>query len=274
MLRRTCSDSRTTSYPATVAVPAVGRQQRGQHPQRRGLAGAVGPEEADDLALGDVEVDAVDGAHLGLLRPCLGVEGLHQTSRMDHAVPLSMFKLEYCVTLDPPAGRCQPLSPSTDPRTDTNSSTAVAARRASATERARGTSAGRGASASPGRPAPAPRPSARRRRPARRRGPPRAGRATQSRSTSAVDRCSSSTRTTCGGVEPGDGGERASRPAPPGARRARAAGARGGRRPRRGRTARTCSARCAAAAGRAAGRSRATSRTARPAPSRPASVLV
>jgi hypothetical protein len=33
-----------------------------QGPDRRGLAGAVGPEEAEDLALGDVEVDIDDAA--------------------------------------------------------------------------------------------------------------------------------------------------------------------------------------------------------------------
>ena len=49
-----------------VAPPAVGLDQRGQHPQRGGLARAVGPEEAEDLALVDIEVDAVDGADLRL----------------------------------------------------------------------------------------------------------------------------------------------------------------------------------------------------------------
>ena len=43
--------------------PAAGRtQQRGQHPHGGRLAGAVGAEEGVDLALGDLEVDAVDGA--------------------------------------------------------------------------------------------------------------------------------------------------------------------------------------------------------------------
>ena len=44
-----------------------GLEQRGQHAQRRRLAGAVGAEEADDLPGLDVEVDADDGVDL-LLR--------------------------------------------------------------------------------------------------------------------------------------------------------------------------------------------------------------
>jgi hypothetical protein len=45
------------------AGPARGRpRQRGQHPQRAGLAGAVGAEETHDLARFDGEVDAVDGS--------------------------------------------------------------------------------------------------------------------------------------------------------------------------------------------------------------------
>ena len=35
------------------------------------LPAPFGPEEGDDLALGHVEVDAVDGGHLGLLAPGL-----------------------------------------------------------------------------------------------------------------------------------------------------------------------------------------------------------
>ena len=38
-----------------------GGEEGGQHQHRRRLAGAVGAEEAVDLALGDLEVDAVDG---------------------------------------------------------------------------------------------------------------------------------------------------------------------------------------------------------------------
>ena len=47
---RTCGPSRTTSKPATVARPAGGREERGQHVDGRRLAGAVRAEEAVDLA--------------------------------------------------------------------------------------------------------------------------------------------------------------------------------------------------------------------------------
>jgi hypothetical protein len=81
---------------------ALGRsQQRGEHPEGGGLARAVGAEEADHLALGDIEVDAVDGADLGLRPTLSGLEGLHQTSCTNHvSSPLpaagstGVFKLE------------------------------------------------------------------------------------------------------------------------------------------------------------------------------------
>ena len=43
-----------------------GRQQRGEHVDGGRLAGAVGPEEAVDLARRDLEVDAVDGVDVAL----------------------------------------------------------------------------------------------------------------------------------------------------------------------------------------------------------------
>ena len=69
MLRRTCTGS-VDDVVAGDRGGAGGRlEQRRQHPQRGGLAGAVRAEEADDLALGDVEVDAVDGADLLVFLP-------------------------------------------------------------------------------------------------------------------------------------------------------------------------------------------------------------
>ena len=41
---------------------AVHRQQGREHLQHRGLAGAVRPEDTEDLAAADLEVDPVDGA--------------------------------------------------------------------------------------------------------------------------------------------------------------------------------------------------------------------
>jgi hypothetical protein len=40
---------------------AVGRQQRGEDPYRRGLACAVGPEEPEDLAWLDRQIEIHDG---------------------------------------------------------------------------------------------------------------------------------------------------------------------------------------------------------------------
>ena len=84
---------------------ARGRPEQGdEHPQRGGLARAVGAEEADHLALGDVEVDPVDGLDRLLLLALPGLEGLHESSCVDHGAPLlgpagggpvPMFKIEH-----------------------------------------------------------------------------------------------------------------------------------------------------------------------------------
>jgi hypothetical protein len=58
-----------------LGMPAVDRQQRGQHLQHRGLAGAIGAEHAEDLAAAYLQVDAVDGA--------LVAERLEQVLRED-----------------------------------------------------------------------------------------------------------------------------------------------------------------------------------------------
>ena len=47
--------------PSTAASPDVGRTRPEQHPQRRRLAGAVGAEEAVDLAAAHAQVEVVDG---------------------------------------------------------------------------------------------------------------------------------------------------------------------------------------------------------------------
>jgi hypothetical protein len=46
--------------PVEQHAPLVGRDLPGGHAERRGLAGAVGPEQADHLAEIDLEVDAID----------------------------------------------------------------------------------------------------------------------------------------------------------------------------------------------------------------------
>ena len=59
-----------------VAVDAwrarVRDHQRREHPQERGLAGAVRTEQSGDLAVGGGERDAVDGAHLAVPAERLG----------------------------------------------------------------------------------------------------------------------------------------------------------------------------------------------------------
>ena len=45
-----------------LRLAGVGQHQAEEHPHRRRLSGAVGPEEAVDVALTHVEVDLVDGA--------------------------------------------------------------------------------------------------------------------------------------------------------------------------------------------------------------------
>ena len=42
-------------------LPFAGRQQSREHLHRRGLAAAVRPEETEDLAAADFEVDVIDG---------------------------------------------------------------------------------------------------------------------------------------------------------------------------------------------------------------------
>ena len=62
MLRFTPSGScADVDARARARVPPDGAQQAAHHADGRGLAGAVGAQEAEDLALLDVERDAVDG---------------------------------------------------------------------------------------------------------------------------------------------------------------------------------------------------------------------
>jgi hypothetical protein len=67
----------STSIPA-----AVGAQQGGQAADGGGLARAVRPEQAEDRALGHVEVYAVQGLYV--------TEGLDQTFGVDGAWHMSL----------------------------------------------------------------------------------------------------------------------------------------------------------------------------------------
>ena len=95
MRRRTCVRLGATSKPGHRAVPPVGRQQRGEHPHRGGLAGAVGAEEAVDLAGGDREVDAGDRVDVAEVRRrslvsiaswCIERDGYRHTRRKPPSV--------------------------------------------------------------------------------------------------------------------------------------------------------------------------------------------
>ena len=53
--------SRVTSTPPQLDGALVGSLEAGDHPQQRRLAGTRRAEHREELALGDLEVDAVDG---------------------------------------------------------------------------------------------------------------------------------------------------------------------------------------------------------------------
>ena len=72
-------------------------QQPRQHLERRRLAGAVGPEEADDLAARDLEADAVDRGDLARLAP-------HQALRRGADPRLAHGHVERLAQLDRPDG--------------------------------------------------------------------------------------------------------------------------------------------------------------------------
>ena len=51
-----------TSTSLSMTLPGVGLDHAAGHAEAGGLAGAVGPQQADDLAAVDAEIDAVDDA--------------------------------------------------------------------------------------------------------------------------------------------------------------------------------------------------------------------
>ena len=57
-MSRACAARRATQH---FDAPRVGTDDVEDHAQRRSLAGAVAAEEAEYLALGDAEVEMVDG---------------------------------------------------------------------------------------------------------------------------------------------------------------------------------------------------------------------
>ena len=67
MARRTSSACFDDVEAADERGAGGRRQQRHQHPDQRGFAGAVGSEQAEDLAFLDGEADAVDGGEVAEL---------------------------------------------------------------------------------------------------------------------------------------------------------------------------------------------------------------
>ena len=61
MRRLAASGSDLEIDAAHADVAGVGREDASEHPQRGRLAGAVGPEEADDLPGVDAQAHVVDG---------------------------------------------------------------------------------------------------------------------------------------------------------------------------------------------------------------------
>ena len=73
--------SRSGSMPRTAQRAAGQRRDAADHPHRRGLAGAVGAEEAERFAGRDVEVDGVDGGELA--EPLRQPAGMDERGRVD-----------------------------------------------------------------------------------------------------------------------------------------------------------------------------------------------
>ena len=71
-----------TSRPWSTIRPAVGSSKPGDHPQRRRLARARRPEHREELAVGDLEVDAGDGDDVAVaLVEALEADGGRRSSR-------------------------------------------------------------------------------------------------------------------------------------------------------------------------------------------------
>ena len=86
----TCGRRRGTGSPNSRISPPAGPGQAEQHPDRGGLARAVGPEEAVHAAGRHGEVEVVDGDHPA---PSPGAELLAQTCGLDDEVARSSIHL-------------------------------------------------------------------------------------------------------------------------------------------------------------------------------------
>ena len=79
--------------PAHGGATAFERQQRGQDPDGRGLARAVGAEQADELALGHLEVDAGERGEVAeALDEPLGDHSRHARQHTGAAIAITIFR--------------------------------------------------------------------------------------------------------------------------------------------------------------------------------------
>ena len=79
------------SWPSTVTVPAVGVDDAADDADQRGLAGAVGPEQREDLAAPDVEVDVLqrlEARGIGLGQVGDGDDGVGMVRSQLHVIPV------------------------------------------------------------------------------------------------------------------------------------------------------------------------------------------
>ena len=86
--------SPVTTSPRNRTSPAVGDEEAVQHVEERGLAGAVGPDDAEDLALAHLEADVRQGlqtderlrdaAHVEQRRPGARGAGRRRDGPRDH----------------------------------------------------------------------------------------------------------------------------------------------------------------------------------------------
>ena len=73
-----------TSMPPSMTLPALGSISAAGHAEAGGLAGAVGAQQADDLAWVDLEIDAVHDAAAAVdLHQSLGFQHRHGGSSVN-----------------------------------------------------------------------------------------------------------------------------------------------------------------------------------------------
>ena len=75
MIRFAAIGSASASMPPTRIEPASGRSEPGDHPQRRGLAGAVGADQGVKLAGAHGQIESVDRGAVEALDEAVNFKG-------------------------------------------------------------------------------------------------------------------------------------------------------------------------------------------------------